>query len=128
SDLSGLETTNVIQTDAAINPGNSGGPLLDSAGRLIGVNTALYSPSGSNVGIGYAIPVEVVSRVAREVIRDDQMSTSSVGVAVGNKALAQRRLKSGKRPRAARNHVRHRYVKLRGQGSRGASLTKFCPT
>jgi len=113
SDLSGLEATNVIQTDAAINPGNSGGPLLNSAGRLIGVNTALYSPSGSNVGIGYAIPVEVLNRVVPKLIRDDQMSTLSIGVAVGDKALAQRRLKGGKRPKAARNHVGHRYVKLR---------------
>src|SRR5882757_6639937 len=56
----GREITNVIQTDAAINPGNSGGPLLDSAGRLIGVNTAIYSPSGSNAGIGFAIPVDIV--------------------------------------------------------------------
>ncbi len=52
----------VIQTDAAVNPGNSGGPLLDSAGRLIGVNTAIYSPSGASVGIGFAIPVDTVNR------------------------------------------------------------------
>ena len=52
----------VIQTDAAINPGNSGGPLLDSAGRLIGVNTAIYSPSGAYAGIGFAIPVDTVNR------------------------------------------------------------------
>src|SRR5439155_20271172 len=52
----GREIANVIQTDAAINPGNSGGPLLDSAARLIGVNTAIFSPSGSNAGIGFAIP------------------------------------------------------------------------
>ena len=53
----------VIQTDAAINPGNSGGPLLDSAGRLIGVNTAIYSPSGASAGIGFAVPVDTVSRI-----------------------------------------------------------------
>src|SRR5262249_34720483 len=58
----GREISNVIQTDAAINPGNSGGPLLDSAGRLIGVNTAIQSPSGTNAGIGFAIPVDVVNR------------------------------------------------------------------
>jgi len=59
---SGHEVANVIQTDAAINPGNSGGPLLDSGGRLIGVNTAIFSPSGSSAGIGLAIPVDVVNR------------------------------------------------------------------
>ena len=52
----------MIQTDAAINPGNSGGPLLDSAGRLIGVNTAIYSPAGVDAGIGFAIPVDEVNR------------------------------------------------------------------
>ncbi|MFO0867302.1 MAG: trypsin-like peptidase domain-containing protein, partial [Gemmataceae bacterium] len=59
----GQTIKNVIQTDAAINPGNSGGPLLDSAGRLIGVNTAIISPSGSSAGIGFAIPVDEVNRV-----------------------------------------------------------------
>src|SRR5207247_10880858 len=51
-----------IQTDAAINPGNSGGPLLDSSGRLSGVNTAIYSPSGASAGIGFAVPVDTVNR------------------------------------------------------------------
>jgi S1-C subfamily serine protease len=59
----------VIQTDAAINPGNSGGPLLDSAGRLIGVNTAIYSPSGAYAGIGFAIPVDTVNEVIPLLIR-----------------------------------------------------------
>ena len=58
----------VIQTDAAINPGNSGGPLLDSAGRLIGINTAIVSPSGAYAGIGFAIPVDTVNRVVPELI------------------------------------------------------------
>jgi hypothetical protein len=57
---SGRKIYDVIQTDAAINPGNSGGPLLDSSGRLIGVNSAIYSPSGASAGIGFAIPVDVV--------------------------------------------------------------------
>jgi S1-C subfamily serine protease len=59
----------VIQTDAAINPGNSGGPLLDSAGRLIGVNTAIISPSGAYAGIGFAIPVDTVNQVVPQLIR-----------------------------------------------------------
>ena len=60
---------NVIQTDAAINPGNSGGPLLDSAGRLIGMNTAIFSPSGSSAGIGFAIPVDEINQVVPQIIK-----------------------------------------------------------
>jgi S1-C subfamily serine protease len=70
----------VIQTDAAINPGNSGGPLLDSAGRLIGVNTAIYSPSGASAGIGFAIPVDEVNRVVPRLIRDGKFVRPSLGV------------------------------------------------
>jgi S1-C subfamily serine protease len=58
----------LIQTDAAINPGNSGGPLLDSAGRLIGINTAIYSPSGAYAGVGFAVPVDTVNRVVPQLI------------------------------------------------------------
>jgi len=58
-----------IQTDAAINPGNSGGPLLDSAGRCIGVNTAIYSPSGASAGVGFAVPIDIVNRVVPQIIR-----------------------------------------------------------
>ncbi len=58
----------LIQTDAAINPGNSGGPLLDSAGRLIGVNTSIYSPSGASAGVGFAVPVDTVNRVVSQTI------------------------------------------------------------
>ncbi len=65
----GVTIRDVIQTDAAINPGNSGGPLLDSAGLLIGVNTAIYSPSGSSAGIGFAIPVDEVNQVVPQLIR-----------------------------------------------------------
>jgi S1-C subfamily serine protease len=58
-----------IQTDAAINPGNSGGPLLDSAGRCIGINTAIYSPSGASAGVGFAVPVDIINRIVPQVIR-----------------------------------------------------------
>ena len=58
----------LIQTDAEINPGNSGGPLFDSAGRLIGINTAIYSPSGASAGIGFAVPVDTVMRVVPMII------------------------------------------------------------
>ena len=57
----------VIQTDASINPGNSGGPLLDSSGRLIGINTAIYSPSGANAGIGFAVPVDTVNAIVPQL-------------------------------------------------------------
>ncbi len=70
----------VIQTDAAINPGNSGGPLLDSAARLIGVNTAIYSPSGASAGIGFAIPVDEVRRIVPRLIRDGKFIRPALGV------------------------------------------------
>ena len=77
----------VIQTDAAINPGNSGGPLLDSAGRLIGVNTAIYSPSGASAGIGFAIPVDEVNRIVPRLIRDGRITRPTLGVASANDGL-----------------------------------------
>ncbi len=86
----GREISNVIQTDAAINPGNSGGPLLDSSGRLIGVNTAIYSPSGSNAGIGFAIPVDVVNRIVPELIRNGRVPTPGIGIEAGNEEVATR--------------------------------------
>jgi S1-C subfamily serine protease len=71
-----------IQTDAAINPGNSGGPLLDSAGRLIGVNTSIYSPSGGSAGIGFAIPVDEVNRIVPRLIRDGRVLRPNLGITV----------------------------------------------
>jgi S1-C subfamily serine protease len=68
-----------IQTDAAINPGNSGGPLLDSAGRLVGMNTAITTTSGSSAGIGFAIPVETLNRVVPELIRKGQVERPYLG-------------------------------------------------
>jgi len=73
----------VIQTDAAINPGNSGGPLLDSAGRLIGVNTQIASPSGASAGIGFAIPVDEVNRIVPQLIRDGRFVRPAIGVTAG---------------------------------------------
>ena len=73
---------NVIQTDAAINPGNSGGPLLDSSGRLIGINTAIYSPSGSSAGIGFAIPIDEVNRVVTQLIRSGKVTRPGLGVSI----------------------------------------------
>jgi 2-alkenal reductase len=83
----GREIANVIQTDTAINPGNSGGPLLDSAGRVIGVTTAIISPSGSNAGIGFAIPVDTVNRVVPELIRNGRVSTPGIGIVAADEAV-----------------------------------------
>lgn len=86
----GRELSGVIQTDAAINPGNSGGPLLDSAGRLIGVNTAIFSPSGASAGIGFAIPVDVVNRVVPELIKNGRTRNPGIGIIAGQEATAAR--------------------------------------
>ncbi len=80
----------VIQTDAAINPGNSGGPLLDSAGRLIGVNTAIYSPSGGSAGIGFAIPVDVVKWVVPELIAHGKVTRAALGVHLSTQQVSER--------------------------------------
>jgi 2-alkenal reductase len=87
---SGREISGVIQTDAAINPGNSGGPLLDSAGRVIGVNTAILSPSGTSAGIGFAVPIDAVNRVVPELISKGRVPTPGIGIIAGSEALAAR--------------------------------------
>jgi S1-C subfamily serine protease len=83
----------LIQTDAAINPGNSGGPLIDSAGRLIGVNTAIFSPSGASAGIGFAVPVDTVNRVVPRLIAEGRYTRPALGIGVDeqvNRALSAR--------------------------------------
>jgi S1-C subfamily serine protease len=77
--VAGTPIDNAIQTDAAINPGNSGGPLLDSSGRLIGVNTAIYSPSGASAGIGFAIPVDNVNRIVPQLIKNGKVNRPDLG-------------------------------------------------
>lgn len=74
------EIAGVIQTDAAINPGNSGGPLLDSAGRLIGVNSAIRSASGSSAGVGFAIPVDLVNRIVPSLIARGRAPLPGIGI------------------------------------------------
>lgn len=88
--VTGRAIRGVIQTDAAINPGNSGGPLLDSAGRLIGVNTAIYSPSGAYAGIGFAVPVDEVNRVVPELIRHGRLIRPGFGANLADARLAAR--------------------------------------
>jgi len=84
------EIAGVIQTDAAINPGNSGGPLLDSAGRLIGVNTAIRSESGSSAGIGFAIPVDLVNRVVPSLIARGRAPLPGIGITPVRPDLVER--------------------------------------
>jgi S1-C subfamily serine protease len=85
----GATIEHLIQTDAAINPGNSGGPLLDSAGRLIGINTAIYSPSGTSAGIGFAVPVDTVNRVVPQLIRHGRYIRPTIGIEI-DEGLNQR--------------------------------------
>lgn len=80
----------VIQTDAAINPGNSGGPLLDSGGRLIGVNTQIVSPSGAFAGIGFAVPVDTVNRIVPELIKHGKLIRPGLGISLVPDAMARR--------------------------------------
>lgn len=70
----------IIQTDAAINPGNSGGPLLNSGGEIIGINTAIFSPSGGSVGVGFAIPIETAKRIIPELIRHGYVARPYLGI------------------------------------------------
>jgi 2-alkenal reductase len=82
------EVKGMIQTDAPINPGNSGGPLLDSAGRLIGVNSAILSGSGASAGIGFAIPVDIVNRVATELIHSGHVPQPGIGIVAAKQGEA----------------------------------------
>ena len=84
------EIAGAIQTDAAINPGNSGGPLLDSAGRLIGVNTAIRSPSGGSSGVGFAIPADLVNRIVPQLIARGKASLPGIGIRAVDPVLAAR--------------------------------------
>ena len=86
----GLPIRDVVQTDAAINPGNSGGPLLDSSGRLIGVNTAIFSPSGASAGIGFAVPVDAVKRLVPQLIRYGQPIQPGIGIDLVSDRVARR--------------------------------------
>ncbi|MGE3930531.1 MAG: S1C family serine protease, partial [Hyphomonadaceae bacterium] len=86
----GREIADVIQTDAAINPGNSGGPLLDSAGRVIGVTTAIFSPSGAYAGLGFAVPVDTVARVVPQLIASGRAPVAGIGILAADQAVAAR--------------------------------------
>ncbi|GAF73544.1 unnamed protein product [marine sediment metagenome] len=88
--VTGRTIQDVIQTDAAINPGNSGGPLLDSAARVIAVNTQIYSPSGASAGIGFAVPIDEVCRVVPELIAFGRVTRPGLGVKIVPDSIARR--------------------------------------
>jgi S1-C subfamily serine protease len=88
--LSGLPIHGAIQTDAAINPGNSGGPLLDSEGRLIGINTSILSPSGASAGIGFAVPVDTVARIVPQLIQYGKEIRPVLGIDFADDDIARR--------------------------------------
>jgi len=91
----GREVPGVIQTDTAINPGNSGGPLLDSSGRLIGVNTAILSGSGASAGVGFSVPVDVVNKVVPQLINKGKVPTPGIGILALSDQVAARSNISG---------------------------------
>ena len=86
----GVSIRDMIQTDASINPGNSGGPLLDSAGQLIGMNTMIFSKSGSSAGIGFAVPVWTIRRLVPQIIQYGRPRRASLGVEVLVDSIARR--------------------------------------
>jgi S1-C subfamily serine protease len=80
--IGGVTIRDMIQTDAAINPGNSGGPLLDSDGNLIGMNTMIFSRSGSSAGVGFAVPVAFVKRIVPQLIQHGRVTRPGIGVSI----------------------------------------------
>jgi S1-C subfamily serine protease len=88
----GVTIRDIIQTDAAINPGNSGGPLLDSSGRLIGMNTMIYSRSGAWAGIGFAVPVQIIRRIVPQLVKTGKVETVGLGIRIDPEQKIARRL------------------------------------
>lgn len=87
--VAGTTIEDVIQTDASINPGNSGGPLLDSSGRMIGVNAQIVSPTGQSAGIGFAVPVDTVERIVPQLIRYGKVRRAGLGIRILQDAYAR---------------------------------------
>ena len=90
SSVAGTTIEDVIQTDASINPGNSGGPLLDSKGRVVGVNTSIVGPAGQSAGIGFAVPIDTVVRIVPQLIRYGKVRQVGIGVRLFPDAVAER--------------------------------------
>jgi S1-C subfamily serine protease len=101
--IGGRRISSVIQTDAAINPGNSGGPLLDSAGRLIGMNTMIFSESGSSAGLGFAVPVDTIRDVVTRLIANGHIVRPGLGIDPGNPEESRRFRVDGVPIRAVRD-------------------------
>ncbi|WP_295419072.1 trypsin-like peptidase domain-containing protein [Sulfurovum sp.] len=120
----GVPIRHMIQTDASINPGNSGGPLLNSQGKVIGVNNMILSPSGANAGIGFSIPVDTVKRVVNSIIKKGIYVRPAIGISVDNRINELYRQLSGRKgvvvvdvipnTSAAKNKLRSTYVDPRG--------------
>ncbi len=89
--IGGVTIRDMIQTDAAINPGNSGGPLIDSAGQLIGMNTIIYSKSGTSAGIGFAVPVSTIARVVPQLLKSGKAESVGIGVRIDQQSQIERR-------------------------------------
>ena len=89
--IGGVEIRDMIQTDAAINPGNSGGPLLDSQGRLIGMNTAIYSKSGSSAGVGFAVHINTILRIVPQIIKMGHAEQVGLGIRIDPEQRFERR-------------------------------------
>lgn len=89
--IGGVTIRDMIQTDAAINPGNSGGPLLDSAGQLIGMNTMIFSRSGSSAGIGFAVPASTIARIVPQIIRTGRAEQVGLGIEIDPGQRLERR-------------------------------------
>jgi S1-C subfamily serine protease len=93
SGIGGVSIRDMIQTDAAINPGNSGGPLLDSAGRLIGMNTMIFSKSGASAGIGFAVPVDTIRRIVPQLVLKGRVEQVGFGIRIDPQARIEKRLR-----------------------------------
>ena len=96
--VTGRTLDGVVQSDAAINPGNSGGPLLDSGGRVIGVNTVIFSPSGASAGVGFSIPIDTVQRVVPQLIKNRVYVRPTLGIRIDDRmsgAILQRLDRTG---------------------------------
>ena len=113
--IGGVKIRDMIQTDASINPGNSGGPLLDSAGKLIGLNTVIYSPSGSSAGIGFAVPADEIARVVPQLIQHGRVVLAGIGISQVEPNIADGLgVKHGVLIADVLPHTPAAYAKLRG--------------